>query len=90
MARVAQAGHTDTNAAYNRTLTKHHAEVKLHVVPDPAKFELGNTPETEQRTELVMQTYVSTSIAAKCLASDCAMWRWASPGRGYCGLAGKP
>lgn len=41
----------------------------------------------------------STRVPAscRCIANQCAMWRWAAPGehaadtsRGYCGLAGTP
>ncbi len=29
---------------------------------------------------------------ARCIASDCMSWRWATPGpgRGFCGLSGRP
>lgn len=31
------------------------------------------------------------NIAARCIASECMAWRRENkPGRGYCGLAGKP
>lgn len=38
--------------------------------------------------------YISASLAYKCIASDCMMWRWEDEAigmkkHGYCGLAGK-
>jgi hypothetical protein len=41
----------------------------------------GNRFEDAKDSNAYMQT--------RCLGGDCMMWRWHSPKRGYCGLAGK-
>ena len=35
--------------------------------------------------------YLSNPKSCRCIASDCAMWRWArySEDKGYCGLGGR-
>ncbi len=104
MARVGQAGHTDINVSYNRSLTKTHVPIKLNVVSGADEFELGQQA-AEQRTEFVLSTVAATSLAARCLGSECMMWRWVDPEpandgidrtaehqsrRGFCGIAGWP
>jgi len=76
MARVAQAGHTDINVAYNRSLTKSHRLVRVAVVKNPDDFELGETPMPETGELMALSTDWNTSLAANCLGDKCAMWRW--------------
>jgi hypothetical protein len=33
---------------------------------------------------------VSNPTQCRCIASQCAMWRWLTNETGYCGLGGKP
>lgn len=75
MARVAQAGHTDINTSYNRTLTKVVVPVRLQAAQDPEDFELGQAASKEMDKTL-LETRISTSAAAGCIADKCAMWRW--------------
>lgn len=94
MARISQAGHTDIQGSYNRTITKLAVPVRLAKMQDPEDFELGQEPSKEQ-TKFVLETVVGVSTAAYCIADKCAMWRQESAqseptGRGYCGLAGRP
>lgn len=89
MARVAQAGQIDTAAAYNRTLTKSLNEVSVAVHDN---FKLGQSPAPEKRIMVAIGVAVDRSMAANCVANQCAMWRTHSnkpdlPERGYCGLA---
>jgi len=75
MSRVAQSGHSDVDTAYNRVLTKHVVPVRLKEVRSPEDFELGQDPEkAEVRTMLTTDQH--TSSAARCVAEECAMWRW--------------
>lgn len=102
MARVAQIGETDTQATYNRTLSRQLMPMKVSVVQHPDNFELGEAPAPEQHTELVLKLFPAVSQSAMCLGDKCAMWRWDAqygpkewgdelPDRkGYCGLAGRP
>lgn len=75
MARVAQSGNTDIQAAYNRSLTKTAVPVRLTAPQDPKDFQLGQEPEQVQ-TKILLETRISTSMAAGCIADQCAMWRW--------------
>jgi len=73
MARVAQIGATETGATYNRALVKSHVPVKL-ADASPDAFELGQQPEPIAATMLKVELQISG--AAKCIANECAMWRW--------------
>lgn len=75
MARVAQSGHTDIQAAYNRSLTKTPVRVRLVTPQDPENFQLGQEPEQVEE-KMLLETRMSTSMAAGCIADQCAMWRW--------------
>jgi len=102
MARVAQVGETDTQATYNRTLSRQLMPMNVSVVQHPDNFELGEAPAPEQHTELVLKLFPAVSQSAMCLGDKCALWRWdASFGhevfdgeltdrKGFCGLAGRP
>lgn len=96
MSRVAQVGHTDTQASYNRTLTKDHVAVRVAAIQNPDEFDLGDTPQPDQRVEMLLRTHPAKSMAANCCANECAMWRWENSRTingqliGYCGLAGAP
>lgn len=102
MARVAQAGHTDINVSYNRTITKLLVPVRLQAPQDPDDFDLGQEP-SQQMDKTLLETRVGLSNAARCIADKCAAWRWTpetvgnvtttyAPGQrpGYCGLAVRP
>lgn len=73
MARVAQIGAVETNATYNRALTKTHVPVKL-ADASPNAFELGEEPKPVAATMLKVELQLSG--AARCVATECAMWRW--------------
>lgn len=75
MARVAQGGHTDIQAAYNRTLTKQHIPTRMLKVRDPEDFELGQE-SAEESVAMVLETQQRISMASMCLGDKCAMWRW--------------
>lgn len=94
MARVAQVGETDTQAAYNRTLTRQLMPLKVAVAQNPDNFELGEAPAPEHHTELILKFHPAVSQSAKCLGDECAMWRWQDPTpsctHGFCGLSGTP
>lgn len=97
MARVAQIGAAETNATYNRALTKTHVPVKL-ADASPEGFELGEEPKPIMATMLKVDLQLSG--ASHCVANQCAMWRWADKPHpqdgidrshqsrhGFCGLA---
>lgn len=73
MARVAQIGAAETNATYNRALTKTHVPVKL-ADASPEGFELGEEPKPITATMLKVDLQISG--AARCISTECAMWRW--------------
>lgn len=91
MARVAQVGNTDTQAAYNRSIVKEHQPMRSITARGPDDFELGQDG-AEEKVVLVLEMKHATSVAAMCVSEKCAMWRWSgdNDGAGYCGLAGKP
>jgi hypothetical protein len=66
MARVAQVGVMETSASYNRALIKTHEPVML----------ADENGKTIQRAMLNIGTDLSG--AARCVSSECAMWRWNS------------
>lgn len=84
MARVAQAGHTDVQASYNRVLNKTLTAFNLECPKLPENFELGDEQASEIKTVTVLESLPSVSSASACLGPKCAVWR------GYCGLAGRP
>lgn len=73
-ARVAQVGAVETQASYNRSLSKLHVPVKV-AQAGPEDFELGVEPRTKVATMLTLEAHPST--AANCLGDKCAAWRWA-------------
>jgi hypothetical protein len=73
MARVAQIGAVETNATYNRALIKSHVPIKLSDA-SPEAFELGQQPELVSAT--MLKTDLQISFASRCIAQECAMWRW--------------
>lgn len=88
MARVAQIGAAETNATYNRALIKSHIPVRL-ADASPEAFELGQHPEPVAATMLKVELQISS--AARCLADECAAWRWSRDSKGvagYCGMGG--
>ena len=89
MARVAQAGEKDIPITYNRVLNRQLKQVMLQA-PTPAEdFELGKDDSTTIVAH-VLDVKPSISMAANCVGSRCAMWRWndAAQEAGFCGLAG--
>lgn len=72
-ARVAQVGAVETQAAYNRSLSKLHVPVKV-AQAGPEDFELGVEPRSKIATMLTLEAHPST--AANCLGDKCAAWRW--------------
>ena len=76
MARVAQSGHADISASYNRTVQKSLRAVKATTIQSPDDFELGAEAAPEFEPTLIMQLTAGTSMAANCLGPKCAAWRW--------------
>lgn len=74
MARVAQIGAAETSATYNRALVKRHVPVKMADV-SPEDFELGGD-EPLPIEAMVLKTDLQMSAASRCIADQCAMWRW--------------
>lgn len=87
MARVAQIGAAETHAAYNRALVKAHVPVKLANV-SPEDFELGGA-DPQPIEAVMLKTELQITGSARCIATECAMWRWERTTRthGFCGLA---
>ncbi len=53
---------------------------------EPAYNRLGSGREQGQHVDAVLSPRV-----ARCLGSDCALWRWSDTGDlGFCGAAGTP
>ena len=88
MARVAQVGAVETHAAYNRTINKTHRVVRATWATADT-FEPGGEP-AEPREITILEVDTAVSGASRCLVDQCAMWRWADPESGFCGLAGRP
>lgn len=57
MARVAQAGHTDINVSYNRTITKLLVPVRLQAPQDPDDFDLGQEPSQQMDKTLLVRCF---------------------------------
>lgn len=72
MARVAQIGVIETQAAYNRSIQKTHRIVGM-VKATAEDFELGEQPKTEPVA--ILDVSVEPSRASMCMADKCAMWR---------------
>jgi hypothetical protein len=73
MARVAQVGAAETTTTYNRVFIKTHVPIRL-ADASPEAFELGQQPEPISAS--MLKTDLQISGASRCIADQCAMWRW--------------